>query len=81
MPTWFEPTKAQAQALATMVEKHYEVELKRWPKETTANYSYTKEKTGTKTATVVFYIGQKTFSADFKLVGDCSWSCTRDWRD
>lgn len=81
MPTRFEPTKAQEQALAAQVQVRYEDELKRWPKETTANYSYTKEKTGTKTATVVFYVGQMTFSADFKLVNGDSWYCTRDWRD
>jgi len=81
MQKHFEPTEAQRAALVTTVEKRFEDERKCWPKETTGNYSFSKDQTGTKTASVVFYIGRKTFSADFKLLNDGCWYCTNDWRD
>lgn len=81
MTTQFEPTEVQKQVLVTKVEELYKDDLTRWPKGTTPTYSYEKDKTGTKTAAVKFHIGQMTLSADFKLVGDCSWTRTGDWRD
>lgn len=81
MQKQFEPTEAQKKTLSTAVEKRFEAELQRWPIETTANYSYSKDHAGAKTATVVFYVGQKSLSADFMLTADDSWYCTRDWRD
>lgn len=77
----FEPTEAQKTSLETTVQRRYSEELKRWPMGTSPNYSYEKDKGGTKTAAVTFYVGGKSFSADFKLQDNDSWYCQRDWRD